>query len=208
MGYMAMMMAFEPRLQAAYSEVYYFRFGTSRTTTTDEGEIRYISREEVKAWWEVQQRRMIAVETLSDYPAIPSPRNCQYCDYIHECPVQLRGEEYIVRNAREAKRMAEELTVQKEKEKRVKNALKQFVDERGNIKLASGEEIGHVTTTRYDIDVAGLLELCQKANVDASTFITISKTNAQKIISQLPPGMQETAKSMVTKRTDTRRKLS
>lgn len=208
MGYMAMMMAFEPRMVDAYSEVYYFRFGTSRTTTTDDGGIRYITRDQVKAWWEVQQRRMIAVELMQDYPAIPSPSSCQYCSHIHECPVKLKGDEYIVRNAREAKRMAEGLVVQKEKEKRAKDALKKYIDERGNIKLASGEEIGHVPTTRYDINAKVLLESCRAAGIDPSPYVTISKTNAAKIISQLPEEYKEQAQQAVVKRTDTRRKLT
>lgn len=188
MGYLAMAMATYPHIKAGWYEIYYFRFGTSRTSSvkSDVGRVerRLIGRDEVERWWRLNQQRMISMERKTEFLPKPSQFSCQYCRFMHLCPwyEQYGENEIIIKDEKDAQDLLSRLTVLKEEEKRLKSVLDHHASENGPIELGNGTSYGYRQTVQTKIDTRLFLKVCQNYNIDPAPFISVSKTNADKLL--------------------------
>lgn len=186
MGYGAMVMAMYPHVYQMVYEVYYTRFGTSRTSCykDDYGiwQTRYISRDEVDRWWRFNQRRMLAKERKKSWDANPSHSNCRYCNHFKSCPWFQSQDEYIAADDEQAKELLNRLVVIKKEESIIKSALDEFDNE---IENDAGEKYGYTEYESVSVNPKIFLAVCRKAGIDPGGYISINKTNLDKLIKRL-----------------------
>lgn len=191
MGYLAMIMAMDKRINGAFYEVYYFRYGVSKTPyiNTEDGrsERRIITREEVERWWRFNQRKMLVFERRGSFPAQPSQEACQYCRHVESCdwhqaknPVEI-----IAVDDDSAKDLARRVIVLQEEEKRLKATLGHYTNRFGILELEGGVQCGPVPRQYTNIDVQKFLDVCKDSEVDPTPYLTINKTNADKLMRRL-----------------------
>lgn len=209
MSYLALVMVNNPNVYWGTYEVYYFRFGTSRGPLDDEGKVLFFSREEVLDWWKNNVKdKIIAREGLEEFKPKPSAKSCQYCPFIHVCPLQLNENEFIIRDKEDLKKLAQQQIVLEEKRKRVKSAIKNYVDNHEEEEVVVGnEKIGHVKSTRKHIDVAGVLKLCLENKINPAPFLSLSPTRYKSLRKLIPKDKLEEYDKLCVEETYTRRKL-
>ncbi len=192
MGYIALIMAMDPRIRAAVYEIYYFRYGCTRSPLVDDPSgrktVRVFTRGDIEKWWKFNQRKMLVFERRSTFPANPSQKNCQYCSHIASCDWynQKSKDEIIAGKPQEAKNLANRIVVLREEEERLKYVLKNYTKQHGPIELDSGVKIGPIAKTRRSVDTPRFLEICAELGVDPSPYVTVSQTNAKRLAKQFP----------------------
>lgn len=209
MGYLALVMAMYPHVYQGVYEVYYTRFGCSRTSSKKDeyGQWvkRYISREEVERWWKFNQLRMLARERKTDFSPNPSHFNCKYCPWVKKCPwYESKGEnEFLAVDQDKAIDMVNRLVLIKQEESRIKHALDEFGEE---VTSDGGDMYGYTEYERISVDPKVFLAVCKKAGVDAAKYVTINKTNLQKVRDGLQDEqLKEQLEDAITVTTHTRK---
>lgn len=196
MGYAALVFFNYPSIRAVKPEIYYFRYGTSRSLMQKnaEGEWseRTIDREDVAKWWRFNQRRMLAIERRGEgyFDPEPSPKSCQYCAYIDDCPVWEDvdpEEEYLARNDEEADELLDKLVVVNEVRTRLRNNLKEFVKKTGQpLEKEDGDVFfGWRPRTKKSVDVDEMIDVCEEAGIDHKEYVKSTKTNIEKLEREL-----------------------
>ena len=191
MGYASLISAMFPRISEVVYEIYYFRYGTSRMSSEKDefGNIqkRFISKDQIKDWWEYNQRLMVLRDSRKTFPPIPSQKKCQYCSVVNECPWQQNERtdaDVIITGEDEAKDALRELRVVEEKRKRLKSALKTYAKEIGPVE-AGTESFGYYETKREKVDPRVVVKACQDADEDIARYINVSKRNLKKLKGKL-----------------------
>lgn len=192
MGYLAMCMAYNPHIKQGYYEVYYFRFGTSRTSSYRDEEDglwkrRYISREEVLDWWKTNQRKMVAVERKKEFLPKPSQKACQYCPFLSECSVQLEfDKDFIARTPEEVKALSNALVILDERKSRMQHATKAFLEshQEDRIYVNRDKYIGASKKISQSVDLVAFLEFCQKNNIDPAPYLNVTMTKYKKFVKE------------------------
>lgn len=211
-GYGSMVMALFPQITEFYYEVYYFRFGFSKVSSykDDDGEkqLRLVTKEEIDAWWRVNQRRMLAMERRTTYPPIPSQKNCQYCPVSAMCDWYVNGRnanDILISEDKDAEDMIQELRVLEEQRKRIRGSLDTFVkDKKGKVRV--GElEYGYEEYERRSVNTRKALEACAKAGIDPAKYVTISPTNSSKLIDMMEGEAKELMEEAITEELTTRK---
>lgn len=186
MGYAATIMATNESIQAIQYEVYYFRYGVTRgpTVKNDEGyhEPRIFTRDEVLAWWKHNQRKMLVFERRKEFPANPSQKKCQYCDYIHLCPWQqaLDRREIVAYDTDQAKGLGSRIITLNEERARIMHSLRTYTKDHGAITLDSGTKIGPSPKKKYKVNVEKFMDACHLTDIDPWSYMTVSKTSLEK----------------------------
>lgn len=189
MGYLAMCMAYNPAITHGYYEVYYFRFGTSRTSSfkDDDGLWKrlYFSRKDVMNWWGMNQRRMIGMERKTEFLPKPSQKACQYCPFLSECSVKIDFEkDFIARTVDEAKQLSNALVVLDERQARLKHATKAFLEshQEDKIHINGDKFIGAASQVLTSIDVKAFLSYCDNNDIDPIPYLNVTKSKYEKFV--------------------------
>jgi len=199
MGYVAMVMAMDPRIRGAVYEVYYFRYGISKSpyVNGEDGvrKERIITREEVQKWWRFNQRKMLVFERRKNFPAQPAQKTCQYCSHINQCDwYQGKSKDEIISVTNEsAKDYARRMIVLDEEKKRLKSVLDVYTKAFGTLELEGGVSCGPVPQEVTSVDVEKFIEVCKMAGVDATAFLSVTKTNAYRLMKSLEDGTHKKA---------------
>jgi len=165
-----------PSVEQAYYEVYHANpdmGGVSKTSSRrdEHGEhhIRYVTREEVKDFWRLQQERMIRQEEKEEFHPQPSSKRCQYCDFPHDCPFwmdddrDIDQETSVIRSEEKAKERFREYIVLDEQRTRLDSGLKQWAKEDGPIELEEEDAFyGYKPRTREKPHTGRILEALAK----------------------------------------------
>jgi len=218
MGYMMLAMAKNKSIKQACGEIYYSRFGCSRSFSDKDEygkpQTKYFSRDEVEAWFKNLQRKMLSRERLplKDFVAQPSQKSCQYCGFINQCPVKLTENDSILRNMEEAEKALEELAYLEEKRKRLKAVLEHYAKGTGMIRTSGGAMIAYMPDTEVSFDVKSALSVLAEANnndlektIDfLAKNISLTKTSVESIARKLPPNLKKKLAETRSEQTKTR----
>lgn len=205
MGYLACLMAWDRRIQRAQIEVYYFRFGVSRSPGSfdDEGrwEVRVFTRDEVERWFRFLQRKMLVFERRENFPANPSQQSCQYCRHLHSCDwFQSKNKhEIIAGNPDEAEGLAKRMVVLQEERERLKDALGKWTNRHGAIEVGNGKKVGPVPKVRTKVDKSRFLDILEEHGIDPAPYVNVSKTRAEKVMKKHPKLRKELEKCITEK---------
>lgn len=199
MGYMALMMALDPSIEMGYYEVYYFRFGTSRTSSykTEGGitERRYISRDEVREWWDYLMRKIRRAESLTEFAPVPSVKSCQYCPFIDRCEKAIPNNEYFVRDDEQAESVFGDIIALKEVIERKKASLKSF-----------DTTIGTLQSKEVKVDMVKLLEVLG-IDKEYAKYLSSTQSNVKKLAKEYPE-KKEALEACLVERVVTRNKYT
>ncbi len=189
MGYLAMCMAYNPNIEQGYYEVYYFRFGTSRTSSfKDEDGLwkrRYISRAEVMEWWKTNQRKMIGVERKTEFLPKPSHKACQYCPFLSECSVKIDYEkDFIARTPEEVKALSNALVILDEIKNRTQHTVKSFLEshQESTIHVNRDKYIGATSTVKRTVNTKVFLKFCEDNDIDPTPYLNVTNTKYKKFV--------------------------
>ena len=125
---------------------------------------------------------MVARERKTDFSPSPSHKNCRYCTHVKSCPWFQQQDEYLAAHPDDAKNLLNRLVVIKKEENLIKHALDEFGEE---VYSDGGEKYGYTEYDSVNVDPKIFFAVCSKAGIDPSGYVSISKTNIEKLQSRL-----------------------
>lgn len=158
-------------------EVYYFRYGVSKQPMIDNN-VMLISRGEAEEFWKGIVLSMVAKERATAFPALPSQKQCQYCEYTHKCTA-VKNITFI-ESQDDASKIIDELLVLEEQVKRKRGLLQKYVKANGPVKNATGANAEYALVEKVKIDPKLFFEACAQNNLDPFDYVSIPKSSIDK----------------------------
>ena len=126
----------------------------------------------------------------------PTPGNaCQYCPYVQQCTAKPSGL-LIVKDAKDAQKVAEDLFLLEAQVKAKKDALKGFVETHGDVETKAGRWGFSKTESIKVRDMAALVSVLELKQIDPMKVLSITGTELKKLYKK-NDGLQEDVEPLV-----------
>lgn len=156
-----------PHLKTFTFRIWYLRYGFYKETTRTEADLEAFEQALV-----IRENKLLELDNWDPVPGA----HCQYCDYIHRCPIaqDLSPSNPEVITQEQATLAAQRLVVLDVVVKGLKSGLKRYVDGNDNVRLGANYVFGyrHSSSPKWDAEAVEqvLLDhdrnLSEVANVD------------------------------------------